>query len=134
MKKKPIKIYRECSPSTLISEGLIENLKKFTVNYGHIVETFYAPTVADYNDFFRVVLFTGETIELYKRFTVMVEGCKLVEIVRDATKHSHYNMEGDSKVLVKYYYELKENEGCEYIETSGESDKRDISTIIERYN
>ncbi len=134
MEKNATKIYRECSPSTLISKRLIENVKKITVSYGHIVETFYAPTVADYNNFFRVVLYTGETIELYKRFTVMVERCKLLEIVRDATKHSHHNMEGDSKVLVKYYYELKENEEYQYIEKDGGSDKSDISTIVERYN
>lgn len=118
---KPIKIYKVCSPSKHISDREIKDVRKITISFGGgmggVNNIYYgASLVVMSNNFYSIVTHKGEFIDINKRFIVLIERCKLAEIVSDVTEHSHHNKEKHDKLIQKIYYELKENETYEYVD------------------
>ena len=116
---KPIKIYPNCSPSKHLCHREIDDVKKITVSFGGgmggVNKVYHAVSLIEKDDnFYSAVLYTSEIIHINKRFVVLIEARKLVEVVSDITEHSYYNKEKHNKLIETIYYELKENETYEY--------------------
>lgn len=88
-------------------------MQSFGGGMGGATETFYATTVATFNDFIRITNIDGRIIELYKQFIVQKEPVTLLYLVTNNSANYNYGKDTNDKVIQHQYFAF--NEAEEYV-------------------